>query len=72
MNGYGKSGLTYGTIGRLGFVPVMRCEMMEPIEDVLVRHTGQAGWGVGPGDEGGGGGGHGSRGGVSGDGERLD
>jgi len=62
--------LTYCTISRLGLIPVVGREMMESVEDVLVGHTGQAGWGVGPGGEGGGRGGHGCVGVVSGDGER--
>jgi hypothetical protein len=55
----GKKFLTYCTIGRLGVIPIVGCEMMEPIEDILVRHARQAGRGVRPGNEsGGGGGGH--------------
>lgn len=61
--GMGRGRLTYCAIGRLGFIPVMGCEMMKPIEDVLVRHACQARWRVGPGNEsGGGGGGGGGRG----------
>jgi len=72
--GMGRGRLTNCAISRLGFIPVMGRKMMESVEDVLVRHTGQAGWGVGPRDEGGRGGGHGGRGrgGVGGDGERRD
>lgn len=49
----------YCAISRLGFIPVVRREMMESVEDVLVRHTSEAGWRVGPWDESGSGGGHG-------------
>ena len=59
MNGCGERNLTYCAIGRLGIIPVVGCEMMEPVEDILVRHTRQAGWRVGPGNESGGRGGHG-------------
>ena len=52
--GIGKGVLTYCTIGRLGFIPVVGREVMESAEDILVGDAGQAGRGVGPGDESGG------------------
>jgi len=53
--------LTYRTVGRLRFIPVVGREMMESAEDVLVGHTCEGGRGVGTRDESGGGGrrGHG-------------
>ena len=59
MNKCGERNLTYCAISRLGIIPVVGCEMMEPMEDILVRHTRQTGWGVGPGNESGGREGHG-------------
>lgn len=54
-----RSALTYCAVCRLGFIPVMGCEMMESVEYILVGDISQAGWRVGPGDESGSGGGHG-------------
>ena len=51
MNGRGKRFLTYCAIGRLGVIPVVGGEIMEPVEDILVGHTRQTGWRVGPGNE---------------------
>jgi len=53
--------LTYCTVGRLGFIPVVGREMMESAEDVLAGHTCEGGRRIGSRDESGGGGrrGHG-------------
>jgi len=58
VNGCGKKLLTYCAIRRLGVIPVVGRKVMEPIEDILVRHACQTGRRVGPGNESGGGGGH--------------
>ena len=50
---------TYCTVSRLGLIPVVGREVMEPVEDVLIGDVCQAGWRVGPGDESGSRGGHG-------------
>jgi len=53
--------LTYCTVGRLGFIPVVGREVVESAEDVLAGDTCEGGWRVGTRDESGGGGrrGHG-------------
>jgi hypothetical protein len=61
VNACGKKLLTYCAISRLGVIPVVGRKMLEPIEDIFVRHARQTGWGVGPGNESGGRGGHGKR-----------
>jgi hypothetical protein len=43
--------LTYRAVSRLGLIPVMGCEMVESVQDVLVGDACEAGRRVGPRDE---------------------
>ena len=65
--GTGGGPLTYCAISRLGFVPIVGCEVVESVEDVLVGDTCEGGGRVGPGHERGGGGGGGGHGWVGGE-----